>query len=86
MKITIDINAEDLFFIDVPETCNSFQICNYGYAGAYLVETSGYDINAWKIKLPSCNYEILGFTKDVLGDKKINNLGNPIGNFVLRRL
>jgi hypothetical protein len=82
MKIQIEVNENELYFINVPEIFKNFTIKNYGYAGLWIMDTESKELNHWKDSLPKgYKYEILGFVKDVIiGEIKTDK------NFVLRRV
>ena len=82
MKLQIDIPEDSLLFIDVPEIYENLVIKNYGYAGAWIMETDSDEFNHWKLSLPTGDYTIIGFVKDVVVDKDFI----AEGNFILRKL
>jgi hypothetical protein len=82
MKIQLEIDEKELYFMNVPERFKNFVIKNYGYAGLWLMETDSKELNHWKDSLPKgYKYEILGFVNDVIvGEIPTDK------NFVLRRV
>jgi len=80
IRMELRIPRDELHFVDVPEEYKNFRIVNYGFAGKYLMELDSTGLNHWKTLLPpGYDYEILGFSKDVLIDPVEDAL-----NFVLR--
>ena len=82
MKIQLEIDEKELYFMNVPERFKNFVIKNYGYAGLWLMETDSKELNHWKDSLPKgYKYEILGFVNDVIvGEIPTDK------NFVFRRV
>lgn len=82
IKVKLNIPIENIHFITVPEQYKNFRIVNYGFAGKWLMETDSKELNHWKTPLPNgYNYEILGFSRDVLLDLVEDSL-----NFVLKKV
>lgn len=71
---------KDLRLITVPEQYENFRVVNYGFAGSWIMETDSKSLNSWKMFLGNeGNYEILGFTKDIIVGEQIKGV-----NFLLR--
>ena len=66
IKLLIEVPAEKIMFVKVPNINSKFRICNYGYAGIYLVDISSEELNSWKEKLPYAKYEIIGSAKKII--------------------
>lgn len=66
IRILIDVPAKNIMFVKVPNINSEFRICNYGYAGIYLVDISSEELNSWKEKLPYAKYEIMGIAKKII--------------------
>ena len=83
MKVCLDVEESEIISINVPEEYSNFVIKQYGRSGTWIMETDSVGLNHWKANIPRGNYEILGFTKDVLlGDYD----AEKYKNFILRRL
>jgi len=80
MEIITELNNKDFYFLEVPEIYSNFKIMQYGYAGTHIMETDTKGLNHWKIKIPNGDYDILGFTKDLIIEVPLKNK-----NFVLRK-
>lgn len=83
--IKVELDEEELYFLDVPTIYKNFVIKNYGYAGFWLMETDSKELNHWKVSLPTSQifkgYRILGFVNDVFSDEIPSDK-----NFVLQRI
>ncbi len=66
MKITHEIDIDQLYFVNVPEEYKNFEIVKYGQAGTFLMEIDTKSLNHWKTFIVPGSYKILGFVKDVM--------------------
>jgi hypothetical protein len=83
MKLKIEVPKNKLLQVLVPDHIEKFEIINYGYAGTYLMESNSKELNAWKIKIPNGNYEVIGKIKDVVIDENLSEIETD-NNFILR--
>jgi len=82
MKVQIDVEEKELYFMNVPEMGKKFVVENYGFANTWLIETGTTELNSWKTTLPKgYKYEVLGFVIDVINGEITSDK-----NFVLRRV
>lgn len=85
MKLIIDVPKSKLLQVLVPDNIQKCEIVNYGYAGTWLMESNSKDLNAWKMKIPNGNYEVIGKIKDVVIDEDLSEIETD-KNFILRCL
>ena len=85
MKLIIDVPKSKLLQVLVPDNIQKCEIVNYGYAGTWLMESNSKDLNAWKMKIPNENYEVIGKIKDVVIDEDLSEIETD-KNFILRCL
>lgn len=83
MKVIIDVHKNKILQVFVPTNIQKCEIVNYGYAGTWLMESNSKDLNAWKMKLPNGNYEIIGRVNEVVSESDFSYIETD-KNFILR--
>jgi hypothetical protein len=83
MKLIIDVPKNKILQVFVPSNIEKCEIVNYGYAGTWLMESNSKELNAWKMKLPNGNYEVIGRLNAVVSEDDYSYIEKD-KNFILR--
>lgn len=69
------MESNNIIYLTVSNPSKRHQIVKYPRSGTWLIESESTGLNAWKIKIPDGNYDIIG---------GVDN--SPEGNFAIRKL
>lgn len=60
--------------VEVPEDAKTFRIRIYPRSGTWFEQTDSKELNAWKVKLPKGDYEIIGEIKSDSMDEGVKEM------------